>query len=697
MAMMARMRSLAPWFIITVGGLFVLFMVLSDSKVVEIFGQRSNYVGSINDYNVTYQEFSSLVERARVNQTQQTGQEIDESQMDMFRDQVWDALVTQKLVEGKIDEFGIEVTDEEIKDVILGPDPPQFLKSSFIDSNGAFNRQLYEEAIFDPRNKEALLQAEDAVRQQKYQEKLQSLLNASVVVSESEIKQRYTDQNIKLSVQYAAMELNSIPDSAVVFGDAELEKYYRENLDNYKIDAQRKLKYVLFRKSPSTGDTIGVRKNLEAILANLEGDTASFKTYVEIYSDRPYTMDTLSITQIPAEARDLLLNTEEGEIVGPVLTFQGYLLYNLKNRFRSDENFVRASHILIKSDEDDEAARREANDIYEELRAGADFATLAKEKSADPGSAAKGGDLGWFGKGQMVPEFEKASFEGRLNVIQRPVKSNFGYHIIKVTGKTNEKIVVESIVNKIEASATTVDNLYNDAGDFAYLADKNGFDSEAELMSYDLRETPAFKEDVASIPGIGPNKGLVNFAFDNSLGSISDVYKVTAGYVVAMVSDIIKPGFKDFEEVNSQVKSAYLREKKLETAAQKMEQVYDQLDGMSTDLNSAKQIDPRIKINNADNFSPGGRIPNIGNEFAVSEWALNSEVDEISPPLKGNQGVYIVKLKSKTSFDSTAYTLQRNTLRDQLLQQKRNQFFSQWLQSLKEEADINDRRFMFYR
>ena len=171
MAMMARMRSLAPWFIITVGGLFVLFMVLSDSKVVEIFGQRSNYVGSINDYNVTYQEFSSLVERARMNQTQQTGQEIDESQMDMFRDQVWDALVTQRLVEEKIDEFGINVTDEEIKDVILGPDPPQFLKSSFIDSNGVFNRQLYEEAIFDPRNKEALLQAEDAVRQQKYQEK----------------------------------------------------------------------------------------------------------------------------------------------------------------------------------------------------------------------------------------------------------------------------------------------------------------------------------------------------------------------------------------------------------------------------------------------------------------------------------------------------------------------------------------------
>ena len=195
MGMMAKMRGLAPAFIITVGALFVLFMVISDSNVLEALGGRTNNVGSVNGEDISYQEFVNAVDQQRENQKKQTGKEVDEQDMEQLRDQVWDALVTQKLLAEQIDKFGITVPDEEIKEIILGENPPEFLKQNFIDSTGNFNRQVYEQALFDPRNKEALLQAEEFVRQNRLNEKLQSLVLASVVVSEADIKNKFNEQN----------------------------------------------------------------------------------------------------------------------------------------------------------------------------------------------------------------------------------------------------------------------------------------------------------------------------------------------------------------------------------------------------------------------------------------------------------------------------------------------------------------------
>ena len=107
MAMMAKMRTLAPAFIISVGLLFVLFMVISDSNVLEALGGRSNDVGSINGENISYQEFSKIMDQQRENQKTQTGKDIDEANMDQFRDQVWDAVITQKILEQQIKKYGI--------------------------------------------------------------------------------------------------------------------------------------------------------------------------------------------------------------------------------------------------------------------------------------------------------------------------------------------------------------------------------------------------------------------------------------------------------------------------------------------------------------------------------------------------------------------------------------------------------------
>jgi len=695
MGMMARMRSLAPWFIIAVGGLFVVFMVLSDSKIGDLIANRSNNVGSINGRDITYQEFSNLVEQYRSNQVNQTGQEIPENQMDAFRDQVWDNLVSQNLVEEKIKEFGLVVSDEEIISVIQGPNPPQVITQYFVDSTGNFNRQAYDQAIFDPQNKEAMLQTEEIVRQQLIQQKLASYLNSSVIVSDEEIKRKFVEQNVKMSADYALIDINTMPDSSVNFSDDDLQNYYDDNNNEFAVEEQRKIKYVLFSNAPIHDDTVGIKNNLSAIVRKLEGDSSTFKTYIEIYSDKPYSIDTTTLSLLPDSVGKLLMSGKAGDIVGPELSNEGFVVYKLNDVLKSKETLVRASHILIKSGNEPDDSKTRIDNIYKELIAGADFEQLATEKSED-GSAIRGGDLGWFGKGQMVKEFENASFNGKVNQIQKPVKSQFGYHIIKVTGKSNKKYVVEKIINEIKASATTLDRAYENANDFAYVAEKNNFTSEADLLKYEIKETAPFKEETKVVPGLGSNNALLRFTFDGDLNEISKVFKVPAGYVVSTISEIIDAGKKPFEEVKESIKRNVIRQAKLDKAESIAKEIIDKI-GETGDLNSSTGIYNKARVSQANDFTASGSIPGIGRDLAFSQAALDAELNKVSKPVKANRGYYLLKVTERSEIDSTMYSIQKNSLRDNLLSQRKSRVFTDWIKGIKDQADIEDTRHLFYR
>jgi len=695
MGMMAQMRSMASWFIITVGILFVAFMVLSDSKCSEAASRGNNNVGEINGKAVTYQEFSSLVEQYRKNQVQQSGQEVPETQMDAFRDRVWDDLVSQNLMQEKIKEYGITVTDQEIIDVIQGPNPPQIITQNFMDSTGQFNRQAYDQAILDPQNNEAMLQVEESVRQQMIQQKLVSYLGSSIVVSDEEVKKNYLDQNLKMTADYALVDAATMPDENIKFDENDISSYYNNNKDDYKTPAKRKIKYVLFKKEASQGDSTGIRKNLEAIVKKLKVDTSTFKTYVDIYSDKPYSLDTLGLSLLPENFSSLIANAEVGDILGPAITNQGYSVYRLTNTYKSKESMVRASHILIKNGTSVDSAKMKIDRIYNQLRSGGDFVQLAITQSQD-GSASKGGDLGWFGKGQMVKPFEDASFSGKIGVIQKPIKSRFGYHIIKVTAKSNKKYVIEKIVNAITPSATTVDRLNEDAQDFAYLAEKNNFEDEAKLLKYNVQETASFTEESKSIPGIGTSSALSHFTFDNSINKISSVFKVPSGYVVAMVSDIIKAGHTPLEDVKTAIEKKVIHDKKMAIAKTNADNILAKISATG-DFTLAKEVYPEVRVSKASNFGTSGNIPGIGKEFAFSQAAMDAELNKVTNPIKTNRGYYLLKVTERTEMDSTMFSIQKNALRSNLLTQKKNRILSDWVKGLKEEADISDNRHQFFR
>lgn len=694
MGMMGRMRSLAPAFILTVGVLFVLFMVISDSNVMEALGGRTNYVGSINGEEISYQEFQTAYERQRETQKQQTGNDIPEEQIDQFREQVWESMVTQKLIQQEVERLGITVSDQEVRDIILGDEPPQFLKQNFIDSLGRFNREMYEEAIFDPRNEQIISQAEEFVRQTRYSEKLQSMLEAGITVSEAEVKRKFIEQNTFMNAEYALFPTTLFPDSVLNITEEDVKEFYNNNPDKFKIVAQRKLRYVLFRFEPSHADSQLVIKNLENVKQMAVDDTADFKYFIEIYSEAPYAIDTLSVNQLSNEAIQGLSSADNGDIVGPFPSKNGgFDLYHLLKTIPSSEKFVRASHILVSQMGDDEANLAEANRIYEQLINGADFSEMAMTYSKDPGSAQNGGDLGYFGKGMMVKEFDEASFSGKVGEIQKPVKTSFGYHIILVTDVSTTKFVVEKIFNAVKESAATRDAKYTAAADFAYLAEKNGFEKEAELMNYTIQQSAGFTEKSASIPGLGANKRLINFAFENSINSISEVHKLPSGYIVAQLNEVITAGVEDFEKAKTKARPLLVVEKQFEKSRALAEEVMNKA---GNDINKVKEIDARVQVGNTGRFNSTMSIPTVGKDNAFIFTALQMEVDETSKPVKGLKGYYIIHLTEKTPFDSTAFEAQASTIRNNIYQEKKNSALNNWVNEIKAQADIVDKRYMFY-
>lgn len=593
MAMMAKMRSLAPWFIITVGGIFILFMVMSDSKIMDITRQGANNVGEIDGEDISYQKYSHMVDSLKQEQIQSTGRDIDQSQMDQFKDQVWDMLVNQTLINHKIREFGIKVSDEEISDIIIN-NPPQFLVKNFVDSaTGRFNKALYLQALKDPRNKAPLIKVEHMMRAQLLQMKLASYLGATVQVSDAELKQAYVDRTCRMVAQYAYIDASSVPDNQVGVTDEDMQKFYDNNKYLFKSEPQRRVKYVLFSKTATADDSAQVRNSLQQMLTKMKSDTASFKNYVLSYSDQPYSQDSLKVSSLSPQARAALAQASAGSIVGPVLTPEGYTVYKLINR---------------------------------------------------------------------------------------------------VQGKDGELLVVEKINNKVEMSAGGQDELKQKAGDFAYLADKNDFYSEAHLMKYRILQTPPFTKDADAAYGSGITSSVLNFAFDNKVGKVSKVLSVPQGDIVAIVSAESKGGLADFNSVKPRLKALVLHKKKVAKAAEIANGIKSRIGG---NLTLAKSLYPGIRIDTAKNFTTNGIIQGFGREFAFTEAAFKAVPGQITGAVKGKNGAFLIKLTSRQEFDSNAYNMQRKMFRDSLLQQKRQRFISDWIRAVRKSVKIVDNRYNF--
>jgi peptidyl-prolyl cis-trans isomerase D len=701
MPLMTKIRENMATFFSIFAGVFVVYIVLDWG--MDITGRKqasrmseSQEVGKINGEPILAKDFAEMIKRAIDNQKAQTGKEPDENQQKALRDQIWNQLVDQMLYDKEIAKLGINVTDQEIIDWVRGDNPPDFLRQRFTDSTGTFLRQEYEQAILDPKNKSTMVMVEDALRKQRLREKLQSLITATVIVSDGEVLQRYLDQNIKYDADFALFDPNIlVKDNEVTVSDEDVKRYYNDHSDDYKVDASRKLKYVLFEDIPSKDDTLSVENDMLDILNRAKAGV-DFDTLANMYSETPAQTAFHAHGTLTPEVEKAAFASKAGDLVGPIAAADGFHLLKILEFKNGKDEFFHASHILIQVvNNDDAAALKQAKEIYAMANGQKDFASLARAYSKDPGSAVNGGDVGWFGKGRMVKPFEDAVIKGRVGQIVGPVQSQSGYHIIKILGKDNREVKFTDITLPIRVSGRTRNDNAQRAQDFIYLAKQTSFEKEAEQSKYNITETPSFQKD-AVIPGIGMNIAANKFAFKNKVGSISDPFSIQRGYAVFTVTEIKEAGMRPLEDVKTAIESRVRLDKKLEKVFQIAQDLRASL-SPNDSLQVLQSKNPSVSVQHITQYSTSGYIPGVGRDLGFSGSLSAMNPGELSKPIKSERRVFLIKLLSKSTLDTTAYNAQKEALQTQLLTEKKNRFFTDWSEQIKKSADIVDNRDMFYR
>jgi len=355
----------------------------------------------------------------------------------------------------------------------------------------------------------------------------------------------------------------------------------------------------------------------------------------------------------------------------------------------------------IPSSDDSMQTQRDAQDILKQLRNGADFEELAKEYSDDKGTASKGGDLGFFGKGEMVKPFEKAVFSARVGEIVGPVKTQFGLHIIQVLARKTEKgktkVHARHILLKYKTSPETYDAI-NEKAQYFYDEVKRTkgkkFNELAKEEGLTVKETPLFQKG-GFIPGIGMVPRITYFAFQQRIGWVSQPI-TTSGedIIIFRISAIQKPHYKSLKEVKSSILNILQMDKKKKRTGKICMQVWEKINhGMS--FEEAAQKDS-LKIMETGLFKLQSYLPGIGMDPHFNGAAFKLKVGEVSKPVEGNRGYYLIKLINHTKLNEKIFEAEKNKKKQELLQQKMQMAYIAWFNSLKEKANIKDYRDQYF-
>jgi parvulin-like peptidyl-prolyl isomerase len=341
-----------------------------------------------------------------------------------------------------------------------------------------------------------------------------------------------------------------------------------------------------------------------------------------------------------------------------------------------------------------------AQEIKEEASTGGDFAQLADEFSEDPSVRNNHGDLGYFERGRMVKEFSDAAFAAKEGEIVGPVKTNFGIHIIKVHDKKTEdgeeKVNASHILFKFSPSALTIETAQNLSSNFAEEAKEEGFRITADKFKYEIKQTPEFTQ-TNYIPGFGQMTSAVQWIFNSDLNEVSRVHRTSQGYAIFEISEILPAGFKPFDEVRELCRNRLEQQKRKVLARAYAENIKLQLDASKsfTEITTA-DTSRKVMMDSTNQFSQTQPVPKIGRAAEITAAAFTLEEGVISPMLESNRGYYFIVVTERTAFNEEAFLAQKQNIRTRLLNQKSQKFFTEWYEQLKENADIEDNRSLFF-
>jgi peptidylprolyl isomerase/peptidyl-prolyl cis-trans isomerase D len=669
---------------------FGIIWTLQDSNVFEAMNQPSQNVAMVNGQSISNQEYNNAVERQRQRFQQQMQGEMSGRMEEMMRQRAYDQLINNTLLEQEMERLGITVTDAEVEQMVFGENPHPFIRRQFADSTGQINYQLLNNMAQNPQAKSQWIQIEQMLRQDRRRQKMGSLVQSTIHISEADIKEYHWRQNASASVDYVALRYASVPNDSISVSESDLRSYYQNNKEDFKRKKTLTLDYVTLSKTPTAQDTTMVFRNLERNRDEFASTTNDSLFLARNSSERPFSSSYQTPTQMDESVADsVFASPTAGRIVGPVAAGGLAHLVKIRDSQPADKDYVHAHHILLQSNEEDPALRQRLQSIRDSIESGAaTFARMARQYSQDQ-SASDGGDLGWFGRGTMADRFEQAAFDASPGELVGPVRSEFGYHLIRVTGTASSAVQIADLAFTLEPGQSTLTDKRNTLGDVAFYAEESSsFADEAKSRNLEINQVQA-EADQQSIPGLGQTRAFPSFMETAETGDISDVIELDDKFALLKVTEVKPEGYRPFEEVKAQIRPQVELRKKQAVQAQRMRRALEQNSFQSL----PRVLGTQLRTESDVTFSTT-TVPGVGSDPAFSGTVFGLDPGETSGVVEGENAAFVVRVTSMQEPPALTEA-QHQQIRQQLLKQRQKEVSSQWIAALKEDATIKDQRSQF--
>lgn len=676
-------------------GVFILQSALESRK--SFFSDERTRVAEINGNEISYEAFEAKLAQAEDNEKARSGGKLDDNMRETIRQQVWNQFLLENIMKPRFEKIGLSVSPKELFDMVQGPDPHPSVKQAFSDPKTTqfdpkqvitFLDNMDKDETGDTKNR--WLQFEAAIKDEKISAKYTTLVKKGLYITKAEAKRDYAFKNESFSFRFIADRYVNVPDSTVKVSEDDLQKYYNEH--KYKYTQQtttRGIDYVEFDVMPSQDD----KDKTLASISKLKDEFAAAPVdsdYVNINSDVRFIdkyIPRLGLSPV----MDTLFNAPVGTVVGPYMEGNMFKLSKLSG-VKMMPDSVKARHILIKPINGDIAkAKAKADSLKKVISSGQKFDLIAQTNSEDPGSAVKGGDLGWFKEGMMVKPFNDACFFGKVGELVT-VESQFGIHLIELMAKGPEtkRILIASVQRNINPGSSTFQTYFTKASEFAGKNNTKELFEKAVKTEKLNKQTAMYLRDLdRTVNGMENSRELVRWAYKAEKGDVSKVFEFGNKYVVAMLISIKEKGTLPLDEVKEQVEIEAKKEKKAEQFIAKIQK---SMPGCTMLDQVAERTKLTVEPANGQNFA-NPSLPTAGREPELFGQVVALKKGALFGPFKGENGVYVVQMDDKVPAPEVK---ELKAIVDGLLPSLANRADYAMFEALKDKAEIVDNRINFY-
>jgi peptidyl-prolyl cis-trans isomerase D len=702
MAIIGSIQKHSKIVIIIIGFALLAFVVGSFTGKNH---QASNFVGEINGDKIRGADFSAKVEEATEMRKQMSGHaNVPAAESFQIRESVWNQMVSTLIMQKQYDKLGIDVSKDEMDDMITGKNPHQYIVQNFTDpKTGKFDPKSVKQFVdnldkVDPAMRQRFLMIEKQIRDSRLAEKYQNLIANAYYVPKAFAKKEYLARNEHVSLSTIGLRYETVPDKQITLTDADYQKYYDDNKNRFEQEASRDLDYVVYDVKPSVEDMNAINAETAKIYTEFQ-QTKDIPNFVNTNSDARYDSAWMKKGSLPVRLDSLAFKAAPGTFIAPFIENDMYTMAKIVD-VQSRPDSLKASHILLTFEGSQaggkrtkEVARKLADSILMAVKQDPKkLLLLAMRYSDDPSAKSNLGDLGWFNDGSMVPVFNNACVNGKVGDIVL-VESQFGYHIIDITAKTPlvKKVRMAIVVRKVEAGNETFAKAFSEASAFAGdNINTEAFEKAVTAKGLNKRTMERIRPNDGQLPGLDNAREVIRWAFTKKteLGNVSQVFDCTGKYVVATLKMIREKGIAPLEQIKNDIKSLVMRDKKAEVLLAKMDKVAASKDFGQMAKTLASKIDT---IQNITFASPN--LPFYGREPAVVGTSFGMQKGQISKPIKGEVAVFLIKIDAVDPAVAAAnYDNEKSIIANNF----RSRVYREVYQTIMDKTKIVDNRIVFY-